>query len=45
MPDFGFQNVLVVKDGTVNGMLDWDANDTVPVQSGYVRNPAWVMKD
>lgn len=44
-PDLDVQNILVSKDGTVSGIIDWDGIQTVPMQLGYAKYPLWIMRD
>lgn len=44
-PDFDLQNVLVNKDGTVCGIIDWDGVAAVPRCMGCESYPKWLTRD
>ncbi|KAL9011877.1 MAG: hypothetical protein Q9180_009144, partial [Flavoplaca navasiana] len=44
-PDFNLQNVLVGKDGSLKGLVDWDGVATVPRCIGPETLPLWLTPD
>ena len=44
-PDLDLQNVLVLEDGTLAGILDWDGVAAVPLLVGCLKLPNWLMRD
>lgn len=44
-PDFDFQNVLVLEDGGLQGLIDWDGVAAVPRSLGNERYPGWLTRD
>lgn len=43
--DLNFQNILVTKDGTLRGLIDWDGVAAVPREVGAAQLPIWLMHD
>ncbi|KAI4265118.1 MAG: hypothetical protein L6R38_009643, partial [Xanthoria sp. 2 TBL-2021] len=44
-PDFNLQNVLVGKDGSLKGLVDWDGVAAVPRCIGCEQYPLWLTPD
>ena len=44
-PDFDLQNILVLEDGTLAGILDWDGVAAVPLLVGCLKFPNWLIRD
>ena len=44
-PDLDFQNILVLEDGTLTGVLDWDGVAAVPLSVGCLKFPNWLVRD
>ena len=44
-PDLDFQNILVLEDGTLTGILDWDGVAAVPLSVGCLKFPNWLVRD
>ena len=44
-PDLDLQNILVLEDGTLTGILDWDGVAAVPLTVGCLKLPNWLIRD
>ncbi|KAM0796933.1 kinase-like domain-containing protein, partial [Usnea florida] len=44
-PDLDLQNILVLEDGTLAGILDWDGVAAVPLSVGCLKLPNWLIRD
>ncbi|KAL8762734.1 MAG: hypothetical protein Q9184_001328 [Pyrenodesmia sp. 2 TL-2023] len=44
-PDFNLQNILVAKDGSLKGFIDWDGVVAVPRCIGCGEYPLWMTSD
>lgn len=44
-PDFNLQNLVVGRDGTLRGLIDWDGVAVVPRCLGYDEYPLWLTSD
>ena len=44
-PDLDLQNILVLEDGTLAGILDWDGVAAVPLLVGCLKLPNWLTRD
>ncbi|MCJ1446002.1 MAG: hypothetical protein MMC23_006507 [Stictis urceolatum] len=44
-PDFDKHNFMILEDGTLSGILDWDGVTSMPRGCGYARYPSWIVQD
>ena len=44
-PDLDLQNILVLEDGTLAGILDWDGVAAVPLSVGCLKLPNFLIRD